>query len=111
LSISSPRISAFSVSLRLLFRFAPPFVLSPLDTSHSPLLLPACYPSRAPVPNSRSTGRALRYTFFMEKKVFWMTFTLLGLIADLALPFWWAVGATIPLLFASWWIAYRSGWF
>jgi hypothetical protein len=33
------------------------------------------------------------------------------LITDLVLPFWWAVGATIPVGVASWWIAYRSGWF
>jgi hypothetical protein len=47
----------------------------------------------------------------MERKIFWMTFTALGLVADLALPFWWAVGATIPLLALSWWVAYRSEWF
>ena len=47
----------------------------------------------------------------MQRKVFWLTFTVGGLIADLALPFWWAVIATIPIGFASWWIAYRSDWF
>ncbi len=47
----------------------------------------------------------------MEKKIFWASFTILGLIADLALPFWWALGATIPLIYISWWIAYRSDWF
>ncbi|MGB8474935.1 MAG: hypothetical protein WCE61_12690 [Candidatus Acidiferrum sp.] len=46
----------------------------------------------------------------MEKKVFWLTFSGLGLLADLALPFWWAVLATIPIGYASWWVAYRSGW-
>ena len=46
----------------------------------------------------------------MEKKIFWGSFTILGLLADL-LPFWWAFFATIPILFASWWIAYRSEWF
>jgi len=35
----------------------------------------------------------------------------LGLIADFTLPLWWAVGATFPILAASWWIAYRSDWF
>jgi hypothetical protein len=44
----------------------------------------------------------------MQRKVFWLTFTVGGLIADLALPFWWAVAATIPIGIASWWIAYRS---
>jgi hypothetical protein len=47
----------------------------------------------------------------MQRKIFWLTFGLLGLIADLALPFWWAVAATFPILAASWWIAYRSDWF
>ncbi|MGC1416535.1 MAG: hypothetical protein WA817_14710 [Candidatus Acidiferrum sp.] len=47
----------------------------------------------------------------MEKKIFWLTFGGLGLVADLALPFWWALLATIPIGYASWWVAYRSGWF
>lgn len=47
----------------------------------------------------------------MERKIFWSTFTLLGLMADMVLPLWWAVGATIPILFFCWWLAYRSGWF
>lgn len=46
----------------------------------------------------------------MEKKIFWTTFTVLGLIADFALPLWWALVATIPIGVASWWLAYRSGW-
>jgi hypothetical protein len=47
----------------------------------------------------------------MQRKVFWTTFAVLGLLADLALPFWWALAATIPLGCLSWWIAYRSEWF
>jgi hypothetical protein len=47
----------------------------------------------------------------MEKKIFWGTFTILGLTADLVLPFWWALGATIPIMYVSWWVAYRSDWF
>jgi hypothetical protein len=47
----------------------------------------------------------------VQKKIFWMTFAALGLLADLILPFWWALFATIPILCASWWFAYRSGWF
>jgi hypothetical protein len=47
----------------------------------------------------------------MQKRIFWLSFIGLGLIADLALPFWWAVGATVPILFCSWWFAFRSGWF
>ncbi len=48
----------------------------------------------------------------MEKKIFWAAFTVLGLIADFLLPLWWAlITATIPIAYASWWIAYRSDWF
>jgi hypothetical protein len=47
----------------------------------------------------------------MHRKVFWLTFGVLGLIADVALPLWWALAATIPVGAASWWIAYRSEWF
>ncbi len=34
-----------------------------------------------------------------------------GLLADLILPFWWALLATIPIAMLSWWVAYRSDWF
>ena len=47
----------------------------------------------------------------MERKIFWMLFIMLGLLADFLLSFWWAFFATIPILFISWWFAYRSGWF
>ena len=47
----------------------------------------------------------------MERKVFLITFTVLGLAADLLLPLWWAVAAVIPIGFVSWWVAYRSDWF
>jgi len=47
----------------------------------------------------------------MQRKIFWLTFTILGLAADVVLPLWWALGATIPICLASWWIAYRSDWF
>jgi hypothetical protein len=47
----------------------------------------------------------------VEKKIFWMVFTILGLFADFILPLWWALFATIPLAVLSWWIAYRSDWF
>jgi hypothetical protein len=43
--------------------------------------------------------------------MFWITFTIGGLLADFTLPFWWALAATIPIGVASWWIAYRSDWF
>ena len=44
----------------------------------------------------------------MERKIFWAAFAGLGLLADLALPFWWALAATIPILALSWWLAYRA---
>jgi hypothetical protein len=47
----------------------------------------------------------------MERKIFWGTFAVLGIVADFALPFWWAVVATIPIAYLSWWVAYRSEWF
>jgi hypothetical protein len=47
----------------------------------------------------------------VQKKIFWLVFAGLGLLADLILPFWWAVFATIPIGYASWWVAYRSDWF
>ncbi|MFZ0481144.1 MAG: hypothetical protein WAL71_18540 [Terriglobales bacterium] len=47
----------------------------------------------------------------MERKIFWTSFTVLGILADVVLPLWWALAATIPVAYVSWWIAYRSGWF
>jgi hypothetical protein len=47
----------------------------------------------------------------MERKIFWIIFVVLGLLADVVLPIWWALAATIPIAVASWWIAYRSDWF
>jgi hypothetical protein len=47
----------------------------------------------------------------VQKKIFWALILLLGLIADIALPMWWALLAGIPIVFLSWWIAYRSDWF
>jgi hypothetical protein len=51
------------------------------------------------------------YNLDMQRKIFWIVFLLLGLLADFALPLWWGLAATIPIVFISWWIAYRSGWF
>jgi hypothetical protein len=47
----------------------------------------------------------------MPRKVFWMSFILLGLLADFTLPLIWALVATIPIVWVSWWVAYRSDWF
>jgi hypothetical protein len=51
------------------------------------------------------------YNERMERKVFWICFTVLGLAADFVLPLWWALAATIPAAYVSWWVAYRSDWF
>jgi hypothetical protein len=45
----------------------------------------------------------------MERKVLWLTFIVLGLLADFLLPIWWALAATIPIFIFSWWLAYRFG--
>jgi uncharacterized membrane protein len=47
----------------------------------------------------------------VERKIFWLIFMTLSLIADFTLPLMWGLVLTIPLLFLSWWIAYRSEWF
>jgi hypothetical protein len=47
----------------------------------------------------------------MQRKVFWASFAIIGLMADLVLSFWWAMAAAIPIGAARWWIAYRSDWF
>lgn len=46
----------------------------------------------------------------MQRKIFWITFLLLSLIADVSLPLVWGFVLTLPILVLSWWFAYRSGW-
>lgn len=62
-------------------------------------------------PNSKTISRNWFYNKRMERKIFWLIFIILGLIADVALPLWWALAATLPILYVSWWVAYRSNWF
>ena len=47
----------------------------------------------------------------MQRKIFWISMTILGILSDFTLPIWWALLSTIPIVLASWWIAYRSEWF
>jgi hypothetical protein len=54
--------------------------------------------------------RCRAYNEYVEKKIFWAVFTILSLVA-LMLPAWWGLLATIPIAYASWWVAYRSDWF
>ena len=61
--------------------------------------------------NDGTGRRSEAYNRPVEKKIFWMLFVVLGLVADFVLPFWWGVIATIPIAVVSWWIAYRSEWF
>ncbi len=63
------------------------------------------------VPEPAGLCSAQAYNHAMERKIFWMVFTVLGLLADFLLPLWWGLAATIPALFAAWWVAYRSEWF
>jgi hypothetical protein len=58
-----------------------------------------------------SLAACAAYNCFMERKIFWAVFILLGLLADFLLPLWWGVAATIPIIFIAWWVAYRSEWF
>jgi hypothetical protein len=46
----------------------------------------------------------------LQKKMMWIIFTVLSLLADFCLPLMWGIIATFPLFLLSWWIAYRSGW-
>jgi len=47
----------------------------------------------------------------MKKKIFWGMFIVLGFIADFFLPLMWGIIAAVPIIFFSWWVAYRSDWF
>jgi len=47
----------------------------------------------------------------VQRKIFWVSFLTLSVVADFALPLTWGLLATMPIVFLSWWIAYRSGWF
>jgi hypothetical protein len=57
------------------------------------------------------SAKLKNYNLPMERKIFWMVFTVLGLLADFLLPLWWGLAATVPCLFIAWWVAYRSEWF
>jgi hypothetical protein len=47
----------------------------------------------------------------VQRKIFWLIFVVLGLVADFTLPILWALLATLPIIVLAWWVAYRSGWF
>jgi hypothetical protein len=62
---------------------------------------------------SREHSDSIRGKVFpMEKKIFWLLFTVLGVLMGLVLPsLWWNLALTLPLLVLCWWVVYRSGWF
>jgi hypothetical protein len=71
-----------------------------------------CDSGDAPIPISVISGNQWYVSqVLMEKKIFWMLFLILGTIMDVALPIWWSLALTLPLLVMCWWIAYKSGWF
>jgi len=47
----------------------------------------------------------------MQRTVMWILIIVLGLVAEAILPMWWGLLSQIPIVFLSWWVAYRSGWF
>ena len=67
------------------------------------------------VPRARLSGESpmslTSESLGMKRKVFWTVFMALGAVADLSLPLWWALVATIPIGLISWWLAYCSDWF
>jgi hypothetical protein len=46
----------------------------------------------------------------MERTIFWIVVAVLGLLAVIVLPLWWAVAAVIPILVIAWWAGYESTW-
>ena len=47
----------------------------------------------------------------MEKRIFWLLFIVIGTVMDIALPIWWSLALTLPLLVLCWWVSYKTGWF
>jgi uncharacterized membrane protein len=52
-----------------------------------------------------------RYNHPVQKRIFWTLVLVLSLLADMVLPLLWGLVAAIPIIYVSWWIVYRSGWF
>ena len=46
----------------------------------------------------------------MERKIFWIVVSVLGLLAATFLPLWWAVAATFPIVLIACWAGYQSPW-
>jgi len=59
---------------------------------------------------SQTAAQIVHTIGLMERRIFWLVFTVLGLAADFLLPIWWAVAATLPIVAIAWGGAYRSDW-
>lgn len=59
---------------------------------------------------ARRSGLTIFLEGALEKKIFWLIFIGLSLLADVFLPFFWSMAATVPIVMLSWWLVYRSGW-
>lgn len=46
----------------------------------------------------------------MERTIFWIVVAVLGLLAVIVLPLWWAVAAVVPIVVLAWWAGYESVW-
>jgi hypothetical protein len=44
----------------------------------------------------------------VERKTFWITFTMLELLGLWGLPFFWVLIVLIPIGIICWWITYRT---
>ena len=62
-------------------------------------------------PNRTRLAWSDRGIAMSKAKIFWMVFTIVSLVSGFALPLMWSVVATIPIVWFSWWVAYRSDWF
>ncbi len=58
---------------------------------------------------ARRSGLTIFLEGALEKKIFWLIFIGLSLLADVFLPFFWSMAATVPIVMLSWWLVYRSG--
>ena len=47
----------------------------------------------------------------MQRRMFWLIFLTLSIVADIYLPLVWGLVLTVPIILLAWWVAYRSGWF
>lgn len=63
-----------------------------------------------PLPEDvNQSGTEGLYTVSMERKIFWLTFASLGLVADFVLPLW--VGSDGSDLCVRLVVGVRSGWY